>query len=178
MKFVYLVVAALALFSCSSAQQQAVLQGSSAASQLVAADELLQSGEVESAVLSDEVAVSPEELRTLQHAFADYEASRAVVKDLIDNPEQLLGAVSTIRIEHARLAQAYYAVQDVVEVNWEEYRAVDQARILRWRSQAEQLESTYNRLAAALSDAQTESARTQRVVELVRVLAQIALAAV
>ena len=164
------------LASCTGAQRDVALQGSSVAGQLSAADRLLQSGEVEQTVLS--VAIRGDELATLTSAFEQYQQSREIISTLLDNPDRAMQAASIIRAEHARLTQAYLDVQSVVMDNWGEYTAVAQARLDRWRGQVERLEVTYQRLASALDEAQTESARTERIIELARVLAQIALMAV
>ena len=174
---VFLVSLAVQLLaSCTGAQRDVALQGSSVAGQLSSADRMLQSGEVEQTVLS--VAIRGDELDTLTSAFEQYEQSREIISTLLDNPDRATQAVSIIRAEHARLTQAYLDVQSVVMDNWGEYTAVAQARLDRWRGQVERLEVTYQRLASALYEAQTESARTERIIEMARIVGQIALMAV
>ena len=164
------------LASCTGAQRDVALQGSSVAGQLSSADRILQSGEVEQTVLS--VAIRGDELDALTSAFEQYEQSREIISTLLDNPDRAMQAISIIRSEHARLTQAYLDVQSVVMDNWSEYSAVSQSRLDRWRGQAQRLEITYQRLASAVAEARSESARTERIIELARVLAQIALMAV
>jgi len=164
------------LAACTIAQRDVALQGSSVAGQLAVADRMLQSGEVEATVLS--IAVSEAEFDTVTNAFEQYEASREVIEAIVDDPTQVVDATVLIRAEHARLAEAYSAVYGVVLAHWDEYGPVAQARLDRWRGQAERLEASYQRLASALGEAVNETARTQRVVELARIVGQIALMAI
>lgn len=166
----------LVLTSCTGAQRDVALQGSAMAGQLAIADRMLQSGDVEVTVLS--VSVTAAELDALTNAFTQYEQSRMVLSAIIDNPTQLVDATVLIREEHARLSEAYDAVFDVVSANWDDYGPVQQARLDRWRGQVQRLEESYQRLAAAASEASTETARAQRVVELARIVGQIALLAI
>lgn len=176
MKHTIIVLALLLVSGCSGAQRDVAVQGSAVAGQLASADRLLQSGDVERTVLS--VAVRGDELAALQSAFEQYEQSREVVSAVLDTPDRAMRAVSIIRSEHARLEQAYLDVQSVVAANWDEYSAVNQARLDRWRGQVQRLEITYQRLASALEQARTESERTERIIELARIVAQLALMAV
>lgn len=174
---IVLAMMALTLIAgCTNSQRDAALQGSSVAGQLAAADRLLQSGDVEQTVLS--VSIRGDELDTLTRAFEQYEESREIISTILDNPDRAMQAISIIRDEHARLTQAYLDVQSVVMDNWDEYSAVAQARLDRWRGQVERLEITYQRMAEAVESARSESARTERIIELARIVAQIALMAV
>ena len=161
------------LTACTSAQRDATFQGSSVAGQLIVADQLLQSGIVESTVLS--IPVRPEELAQLQDAFAEYEASREQIGRIIDYPERVIDAPAIIRQEHARLIGAFDAVQQVVAANYDEYSEVAQSRISRWRWQAYRLEIAYQRMAEAVEQARGESARRESIIQLARIVAQMAL---
>ena len=79
---------ALVLAGCTPAQQDVAMQGSVLASNLVVADRLLQSGEVERSVLS--VKMTDVELDTLVSAFDEYSQSRDVISQIIEDPAMAL----------------------------------------------------------------------------------------
>ena len=77
-----------------------------------------------------------------------------------------------------RLSEAFRAVQSVVLARWDSYSAVDQARLKRWRAQVESLEVAYQNFVAAVDAARSESAKAERIIEMARIVGQIALLAV
>lgn len=167
---------ALVLAGCTPAQQDVAMQGSVLASNLVVADRLLQSGEVERSVLS--VKMTDVELDTLVSAFDEYSQSRDVISQIIEDPAMALDVEQIIYTEHVRLSEAYRAVQSVVLARWDSYSAVDQARLKRWRAQVERLEVAYQNFVAAVDAARSESAKAERIIEMARIVGQIALLAV
>ena len=177
-RFVALLTVALmaVLWGCTSGQQQAALSGGSVVAGALAFDQVLQSGDVERAVLS--VELSPEELQSVVAGFDQYAVARDVLRDVVDNPERVIGLRGTLETEHARIVQGYGAVQAVVSAHWPHYGPVDQARLLRWQAQAERLEIQYNNFLAALDSEISENERYQRLVEVLRIVAQLALLAV
>lgn len=174
--YIVVLLASLVIWGCTPAQQTAALQGSTLAGNLVVADRLLQSGEVERSVLS--VKLSPEQLDTLIAAFDEYSHSRSVISDFIEQPVMVLNVEQVIVTEHVRLSEAYRAVQSVVLARWDEYGPVEQARLRRWQAQVERLEIAYLNFVTAVDAARSESARAERIIELARIVGQIALLAV
>lgn len=170
------IVLAGMLTACTPAQQDVAMQGSVLASNLVVADRLLQSGEVERSVLS--VKMTDVELDTLVSAFDEYSHSRDVISQIIEDPAMALDVEQIIYTEHVRLSEAYRAVQSVVLARWDTYSAVDQARLKRWRAQVERLEVAYQNFVAAVDAARSESAKAERIIEMARIVGQIALLAV
>lgn len=168
----------MAALGCSSAQRDAAVDASSVAGQAIIADQMLQSGIVEQTVLSDSVTMTPEQVQTLEDAFAQYQRSREQISAIIDNPAAAIDSPAIIRAEHARLDEAYRSVQEVVADNWSEYSAVDQSRLDRWRGQVARLEMSYQRLAQSLSEVRNVDARRARIIELARIVGRIALMAV
>lgn len=169
-------LAALALVGCNTNQQTAALSGAGLVAGSKVADDLLQSGEVEAAVFSIELSEADRD--TVVAGFDDYAIAREILGDLVRSPETVLSLRATIQNEHARLVHAYRDIQRVVGETFGEYSAVDQARLKRWQSQAERLEAQYNNFLAAVDSEISADVRYERLLEVLRVVSQIALMAV
>lgn len=141
----------------------------------LAVDKVLQSGAVESTVLSIEL--DEAELVTVVSAFDDYAAARLTLKQIAQNPANLMGAVWQIQAEHDRLVEAYTAIQRVVEARWGDYGSAEQVRLRTWQQQAVDLEATYARFVQAVYTQLNSDARQQAVIQLLQTVAQMALVA-
>lgn len=171
--YIPLLVALFALWGCSSSSLDAVTAGGILAAETKAADIVLQSGDVEAAVLSAEL--DADAVATVIAGFDDYALSRIILTDVARSPGSMLGAMTTIRAEHARLREAYRSIQYVVETHWESYDPAAQAKLQRWRDQAHRLEGRYQEFIQAATTALTSDARHAATVELLRTVASIAL---
>lgn len=163
------------LAGCSNLAENPLALGTLLAADTKAADAALQSGEVESAVLSAELSNS--ELEVVISAFDDYAYSRSVLTDLARDPVALVASVGAIQAEHARLKTAYLSLRQVVADNWGEYAPADRAQLERWQVQAARLEDRYQRFVVAVRQELADDERKAAAVELLKVVAQIALVA-
>lgn len=152
-----------------------VTLGTLLATDTKAADTTLQSGRVERAVLS--VELSEADLERVIRAFDSYALSRSILSELANDPALLVNSVGEIQAEHARLRAAYLDLQTVVANNWEQYDPANQARLEHWRAQAEKLERRYQRFVVAIRTQIESDARQEAAVQLLKIVAQIALVA-
>lgn len=163
------------LAACTAGQRQSLLLSGSLIAETKAADHLLQSGEVERAVFS--ISLPEEHRATVVAGFDDFALSRTVLADLGRNPAALVNAITTIQAERARLRNAYGEIKTVVETHWENYGPAEQAKLKRWQAQAHRLDGRYNAFVQAVNQEISSDARQQAAVEILRVVAQLALMA-
>lgn len=168
-----LCLCAVALWGCNGNQQQAALAGAGVVSAALALDQVVQSGDLERAVVS--VALSDEELATVRSALMTYADARALVLSLGDDPERLLVARGTLEAVNIQLAGAYGDLRGVVVAHWDQYSAVDQSWFRRWQAMTDRYVVQRNALVTALDTELSADVRRQQVVEIARLLGQIAL---
>lgn len=173
---IFLAVVFIALAACTSNQQSAALSGASVVAGGKMVDNLIQSGEVERAVFSVELSESDRD--QVITAFNDYATAREILGELVRRPEAALSLRATIQEQHVRVAEAYLAAQSVVAGNWDSYSAIDQARLKRWQAQAERLEIQYQNFLAAVDTEISADVRYERILEVLKIVAQLALMAV
>ena len=166
----------LCLTACTSQQKDAAFSGASVVAGGVAFDALIQSGEVESAVFATELTEA--ELAKVIAAFDSYALSREVLGEMAKSPEAALSLRGTIQYEHKLIVDAYSDIQSVVSDNWQSYTPVDQSRLKRWQAQAERLEIQYNNFLAAVDSEISADVRYQRILEVLKIVSQLALMAV
>lgn len=164
------------LAGCAGNSTDTITSAGQLAAETKAADILIQSGQVESAVL--DAPLTEEHLASVVSAFEVYENSRAVVGDLFKQPAQLLTSVVLIQAQHDNLVAAYHDIQQVVKANWQYYTPQQQASLERWQQQARQLEARYQVFTAALQNQLSGDAERQAAMELLTTVAQIALMSV
>ena len=166
----------IGMVGCTTNQQDAALSGVSVVAGGMALDAVIQSGEFERSVLS--VELKEAELAAVIGALDDYAVSRTVLGDITQTPEAALSLRGTIQDEHRRLVDAYSVILGVVQDNWQSYSAVDQSRLKRWQAQAERLEIQYNNFLAAVDSEISADVRYERIIEVLKIVSQLALMAV
>lgn len=171
----FLAILALSLAACTTGQQATLLTGGALAAETKAADHILQSGEVERAVFSADL--SQDARAEVEAGFEQYELSRSILGELAKNPAELGSAITTIKDERTRLRSAYHRIQAVVAANWADYGEFEKSKLQRWEIQAKRLDTRYNAFAEAINSELSSDARYILAVELLRIVAQIALVA-
>jgi hypothetical protein len=137
------------------------------------ADRLLQSGEVERVVMKGEL--YPEQVARLVAAFDVYAEARLALKLLIEDEDNLLYSVDIIRSVRYQLQDAYAEAQTVITEAWPTYAPIEQDILLSWQYQMARLNTQYTLLMRDINAEVSSDQRTQLVIQVVRVVGQIAL---